>query len=278
MSLVLGWSATFREIPDLAYLIHRKTGWCPAIQVFTRDCRPLFSDWLDRVYLVVHSPFNINLIKPGVEYALESVAKDLRLVDRLVDPATRSRTGVVVHLGKNTEQLSFQECVEHFCRNIQEILYRTRENSARVILETSVKSKNDVFWSVESFGRLSQRLKNLLGDSVYDSRIGYCIDTAHVFASGYDIRTEEGMRDYFRLWEEHIGVSRITLLHLNDSKLGLGCCRDLHQQLGKGELYSEEKSGVKFLLEWCQGAMVPVILETGGDWEEELEWLSCMGL
>jgi deoxyribonuclease-4 len=237
----------------------------------------MFLDWLDRVYLVVHSPFNLNLIKPGVEWMVDAIKKDLQLVNHAVPLDTRSRTGVVVHLGKNTEQLSFDECVEHFSRNVEQILSQTDNLESRLILETSVKSKNDMFWSVESLGKLSQRLKSLLGQEVYDSRIGYCIDTAHVFASGYDIRTEDGMREYLRLFDDHIGVKRVTLLHLNDSKVGLGCCRDLHQQLGKGELYSEETSGVKYLLEWCQGAMVPVILETGGDWEEELEWLSCIG-
>lgn len=227
---------------------------------------------LDRIYLVVHGSYLINFIKTGIQAAIDSVVEDINLLDSLTPDLNKSKTGVVIHLGKNTEKYSLEKCIENFCQNVRDVINLTFDKRVRLILETSTKSKNgnDVFWDIKSFGLLASRLKELLGER-YDTRIGFCIDTAHIFASGYDIRTETDVREFLRLWDEHIGVQRITLIHLNDSKVGVGCCRDLHQQLGKGEIYSEDKDGLRFLLQWCRAAMVPVILETGGNIEQEME-------
>jgi deoxyribonuclease-4 len=284
MALVLGWHTPLESISEVALLhIRHSTPDCPAAQVFFKSpmrysglskkkveaVRPL----LDSIYLVVHGSYLINFIKPGIKEAIDSVVEDICVLDSITPEINKSRTGVVVHLGKNTEKLSLDECIQFFSQNVREVIEKTSDRKVRLILETSTKSKNgnDVFWDIERFGKLASRIREDLGQDVYDSRIGFCIDTAHIFASGYDIRTESQVREFLGLWDQHIGVQRITLVHLNDSKVGVGCCRDLHQQLGSGQIYSESKEGLVFLLQWCRGAMVPVILETGGNMEEEME-------
>jgi deoxyribonuclease-4 len=288
MALVLGWHTPLESISEVALLhIRHSTPDCAAVQVFFKSpmrysgvkmSKKKMEDicsLLDSIYLVVHGSYLINFIKPGIQAAIDSVVEDICVLDTLTPEQNKTRTGVVIHLGKNTEKLSLEECIQFFCKNVREVIEKTFDKKVRLILETSTKAKNgnDVFWDIENFGRLSSQLKEELGEEVYNSRIGFCIDTAHIFASGYDIRTEDQVREFLRIWDRNIGVQRITLLHLNDSKVGVGCCRDLHQQLGKGQIYSETTEGLGFLLEWCRKAMVPVILETGGNMEEEMEMI-----
>jgi deoxyribonuclease-4 len=226
-------------------------------------------------YLVVHGSYLINFIKTGQEKQVQSVVDDILFLDSVVEEVNKSRTGVVIHLGKNTEHLTVEECIQNFIINVKEVLQKTFAQKVRLILETSTKTKNgnDVFWDIRVFGQLVSKMREEIGEDLYRERIGFCVDTAHVFASGYDIRTKEGVREFLSLWDREIGVERISLLHLNDSKVGVGCCRDLHEQIGKGCLYAEEKEGLRYLLEWCRGAFIPVILETGGNLVEELELL-----
>jgi deoxyribonuclease-4 len=286
LPLVFGWHSSVEKVDEIQE-IHAiyQSGWCPTAQIFTKPpmqvssiskrkekiqaLRPL----LDHTLLFVHSSYLINYIRPDGDSSLISVVDDILFLDEVTPDQNKSHTGVVIHLGKNVEHLSLEQCIKNFTENVREVLEQTSEQKVRLILETSTRSKNgnDVFWDIKVFGELCQNIKKALGEEVYHSRIGFCIDTAHVFASGYDLRTKEKVREFLSLWDEHIGVQRITLIHLNDSKVGVGCCRDLHQQLGKGYIYSEEKEGLQFLLEWCRRSGTPVISETGGDMMEEME-------
>ena len=291
MSLVLGWHTSVERIRsnETLHLLH-ETGWCPVAQIFTKapmqvstickrkekiqTLRPI----LENTLLFVHSSYLINFIRPDIDTSLISIVDDILFLDEVTPEQNKSHTGVVVHLGKNVEKLSVDQCVKNFVENVREVLEQTSDQKVRLILETSTKSKNgnDIFWDIQVFGELCFRIKQVLGEELYNSRIGFCVDTAHVFASGYDLRTKENVREFLSLWDAHIGVQRITLIHLNDSKVGVGCCRDLHKQVGKGLIYSEEKHGLQFLLEWCKRSGTPVISETGGDMEEEMELIKSL--
>jgi deoxyribonuclease-4 len=281
--LVIGWH-TSMEALDMPIHLVSGDNVLPAAQVFLKSPMGKASirisekrletarSLLDRLYLVVHGQYLINFIRPGIEWAVDSVVEDLLWLDRLMtDSPHRSRTGVVIHLGKNVLGFTLEECIEHFTENVKRVVEKTAECGVRLILETSTKAKNgnDVFHSIPNFGKLARRLEEVLGKEVYLKRIGFCIDTAHIFASGHSIKTRDEVRRFLQLWDENIGVQRITLLHLNDSKVGVGCCRDLHEQIGKGMIYSEEREGLAFLLGWCRQAMIPVVMETGGNAEEE---------
>ncbi len=92
-------------------------------------------------------------------------------------------------------------------------------------------------------------------------RIGFCLDSCHLFAGGYDIRTVEGIDDVLRQADERIGLERLGALHLNDSKFGFGKKRDRHEDLGKGEIGS--KSMALFLSE-PRFEGLPATMETPG--------------
>lgn len=223
-------------------------------------------------YIVVHGQYIINFIKTDNDWAMNSVIDDIKLLDKMIPDNKKDKTGVIIHMGKNMNKESIEKCIENFYKNVKEVITKTEDCKVKLILETSTKTKNgnDIFHNIETFGKLKTYLQSNLNQEEY-SRIGYCIDTAHIFASGYDIKTKESFEDFMSLWDHNIGINEITLFHLNDSKVGLGCCRDLHEQIGSGLIYSNEKDGLRTLLTFCKNNSIPIIIESGGNQEEEIQ-------
>lgn len=93
--------------------------------------------------------------------------------------------------------------------------------------------------------------------SVSDLISGICIDTCHAFQAGYDLRGEKGIQNLYDEIERHIGFSKVKLIHLNDSKAGIGLHLDRHEHLGMGRI------GFKGLKRFIRRfSEIPIILET----------------
>ncbi|HEX3581392.1 MAG TPA: deoxyribonuclease IV, partial [Thermoanaerobaculia bacterium] len=90
-------------------------------------------------------------------------------------------------------------------------------------------------------------------------RVGICIDTCHVFAAGYEIRTPDGYEKMIDEVDRFIGVENVGVFHLNDSKKGLGSRVDRHQHIGEGEIGLE---AFRLLLNDERFAKIPKLLET----------------
>lgn len=247
-------------------------------------------------FLVVHGQYLINFCKPPekVGFAVNSVAEDLDVLWSMVrDTAYEGDTGVVIHLGKNVgKAFTDFRCITNFSQCVQCVLEKCNtkdsENKCKIILETSTKTKNgsDIFHNIIDFGKLADQLRMDLGDKVYESRIGFCIDTAHIFGSGYDIRTREGVVKFFNLWDSCIGLDRVCLIHLNDSGADFCSCRDLHHPVGckvagngsKDEQWGKiwgnlsdpvARDALRCFIEYCIKFDWPIISETGGPIEIE---------
>ena len=90
-------------------------------------------------------------------------------------------------------------------------------------------------------------------------RVGICIDTCHVFAAGYEIRTRDGYEKMMGEVEENVGIENVGAFHLNDSKKPLGSRVDRHQHIGEGEIGLE---AFRSLLNDARFAKIPKLLET----------------
>jgi deoxyribonuclease-4 len=112
-----------------------------------------------------------------------------------------------------------------------------------------------------TLGRSIDELYELLEACDGDPRLGLCLDSCHLFASGYDIRTNAGMDALVAEIERKIGLDRVGSLHLNDSQTPLGSNRDRHADVGKGELGEE---GCAAFLSAPQFAGLACVLETPG--------------
>jgi deoxyribonuclease-4 len=113
-----------------------------------------------------------------------------------------------------------------------------------------------------TLGRSFDELGALLDAAGGDKRLGLCLDSCHLYASGYDVSTREGLKDTLDECDRTVGLGRLHSLHLNDSMVPLGSNRDRHSIIGEGEL--GEKGCANFLSE-PRFAKLPCVLETGRD-------------
>jgi deoxyribonuclease-4 len=112
-----------------------------------------------------------------------------------------------------------------------------------------------------TLGRSFEELAALIDAGGGGKRLGMCLDSCHLFASGYDIRTQEGLTSVLDECDKVVGLDRLGSLHLNDSVNGLGTNRDRHADIGKGEIGEE---GCAVFLSEPRFETLPVILETPG--------------
>jgi deoxyribonuclease IV len=116
-----------------------------------------------------------------------------------------------------------------------------------------------------TLGRSFEELSALIEGAGGGERLGVCLDSCHLLASGYDIRTPKGMARTLRLARRELGAGRVRSLHLNDSQTPLGSNRDRHANLGQGELGEE---GCGAFLAGAGLQRLPCILETPGETRE----------
>jgi deoxyribonuclease IV len=112
-----------------------------------------------------------------------------------------------------------------------------------------------------TLGRSFEELSELLDASGDSKRLGICLDSCHLFASGYDIRTEDGLAGVMDDFDKTVGLRRLGSLHLNDSQTPLGSNRDRHANVGEGEL---GRRGCAVFLSEPRFQDLPCVLETQG--------------
>ncbi|WP_354701980.1 Endonuclease 4 [Paraconexibacter sp. AEG42_29] len=112
-----------------------------------------------------------------------------------------------------------------------------------------------------TLGRSFDELAALIDAAGGDPRLGLCLDSCHLYASGHDIRTAEGLTRTLDECDAKVGIGRLGSLHLNDSQVGLGSNRDRHADIGKGELGED---GCAVFLSEPRFESLPVVLETPG--------------
>ena len=236
---------------------------CPQLQVF------------------VHGQLALNMCKAGLQWQNDSVVADMLALDRLMrelsaaaaDPNSSARgssTGVVIHLGKNTEKITVDECIRNFTSNVVNIIQHYvaggGSTRTRLLLETSTRTKNgsDVFWDLTVLGRLYASLRAQLSPEQC-ALVAFCIDTAHVFGSGYALSSAADMNAFLQLWDQHIGLQHIGLIHLNDSAKCLGSSLDRHASIGDGFIFKADASGLMTLVRFCAAHGISMINETCND-------------
>lgn len=167
------------------------------------------------------------------------------------------------HPGSHLNVLSEEECLDRIAESINITLDKT-EGVTAVIESTAGQGSN--------LGHDFAHIAHII-DKVEDkSRVGVCVDTCHTYSAGYDLRSEEGYKETWRLFDEIIGKSYLRALHLNDDKRALGSRIDRHESIGKGTLGEEF---FRRLVNDPRFDNIPMILETPdeGLWPEEIAWL-----
>jgi deoxyribonuclease-4 len=170
-----------------------------------------------------HATYLVNLAAgdPTIrEKSIDNLSACLGWADRV------GLAGIVVHVGSGRGQ-SVSEAEGQVASALEEVL--ARGGRGQVLLENSAGSGEYLGSRFSQIGSLLERLGR-------DSRVGLCMDTAHTFASGYDLRTDAGIQQAVDEVAEFIGIERLKLIHANDSKVGLNSFVDRHENIGKGQL------------------------------------------
>lgn len=211
---------------------------CEAIQIFTSNPRSWTSKPKEKSelngfkeklkeykikYAFGHAIYLVNLASPNKDIynkSIESIACGLKTSE------DAGLLGVVTHLGSHSG-ITFEEGIKNILNALEKILSSTKNNTS-IILETDAGSGNRIGCKFSDIGLI---LKSIKSDS-----IKVCLDTCHSFASGYDFRNKKGIEKTFEEFEKEIGLKKLALIHLNDSKGGLGSNLDRHEVIGEGTL------------------------------------------
>lgn len=219
----------------------RKLG-CNALQIFSASPRMWGSGATTRIAevnssrfralrgqlglgpVVIHDNYLINLASSHPVLKVRSIQT---LHNELVRAIQLGADFLVVHPGSRGE-MSAEQAIDNIAQSIYQAARGLKLGSLRILIENTSGMGTAIGRNFEEVAALLDKLGNL--------PMGVCLDTAHVFHAGYDISSEEGLEHILERIEQTIGLERVYVLHINDSKTPLGSRVDRHEHIGKGKI------------------------------------------
>jgi deoxyribonuclease-4 len=195
-----------------------------------------------------HMPYMPNLSSPDQKVHSESTDVLIREIKRCDELGIKY---LVLHFGSHSGT-SIADGHLRFVGACKRAIGKTGSSEVRLLLENSAGVKN-------SIGSSFEFVKHVLDEIGNEDRTGVCFDTCHAFAAGYDLRSENSVKETMQMFDSQIGVERLMLFHLNDSKKELAGARDAHEHIGKGKI---GLAGFRALLSLAEYSNVPAVLET----------------
>jgi deoxyribonuclease IV len=211
---------------------------CRSIQIFNQNPR----QWKPTVYsdeqvaefreamaasdvdaLLIHAVYLLNCASEEPEFRAKSLTS---LTASLRAGAALGAVGVVLHPG-SALKTDAAAAVERAAATIAEALAESED--CPLHLENTAGAGG-------TLGRTFEELAALIEGAGGDGRLGACLDSCHLLASGYDVRTADGLGEVLDEFDRIVGLDRLGSLHVNDSMTALGSNRDRHTNLGDGEL------------------------------------------
>jgi len=170
------------------------------------------------------------------------------------------------HPGSHLKKISETDCLETIAESVNIALDQTV--GVKAVIENTAGQGTNMGYKFEHLREIIDRVED-------KNRVGVCIDTAHAFAAGYDIRTESGFEETFEKFAEIVGFDYLLGMHLNDSKKELGSKVDRHESLGDGLI---GWTPFELIMKDKRFDGIPLILETPNTerWPEEIAALKKM--
>lgn len=166
---------------------------------------------------------------------------------------------------------SEEQCLEKIVESLEQLEEMASSGSVRLLLEATAGQGSAVGWRFEHLAYIVERLHRKLP-------IGVCIDTCHIFAAGYDIRTKEGWDRTLKEFDKIVGLEHLYAFHINDSMKPFSSRKDRHAPLGKGEIGME---CFEFMMTDPRVRTLPKYLETPDGpelWKKEIALLRELAL
>jgi len=182
-------------------------------------------------YVVIHTMYLLNLASPDealFERSIASLEEEIRRAGLLgIDQ-------IVTHLGAHKGS-GIDAGISRITTALDRVLSSDsvrRYPHVHVLLEDTAGAGTTMGTTFSELGAIIDGLSDA-------SHIGICFDTCHAFAAGYELRTPDGLAETLEEFDREIGLDRLCLIHLNDSKFPLGSRRDRHNHIGAGEIGEE---------------------------------------
>jgi len=235
---------------------------CETIQFFSRNPRGWKYDSLDQEEaerfrqsiqssnlspLFLHLPYLPNIASKNSKFynrSIDSIVIDLERAELL------GATYLIIHIGHRMES-SEDEAIESVAWAINQVFDRMK-NSIVLLLENTAGQGTEIGYELNQIAKIIERV----GER---DRIGICFDTAHAFEAGYDLSNRDGIESTLESFDRMIGLKKLHLLHLNDSKTPLGSKKDRHWHIGEGYIGLE---GFRYLINHPLLNHLPGIMET----------------
>jgi deoxyribonuclease-4 len=252
---------------------------CTAMQIFVKNNMQWFAKPLpeeevraftthplgDRLGAVVaHAGYLINL---GVE-GTENHDKSMRsLADEMLRCEQLGIRSLVLHPGSHLGA-GMDAGIACVVRNLDRLHAEHPTLKVRITLETTAGQGACI-------GARFEEIAAIIGGVADQKRLEVCLDTAHAFAAGYDLSLPKGAEKTFAEFDSIIGISRLSVLHINDSKSALGSRVDRHDNLGKGRIGLDT---FRWIMRSKELDLIPKILETpkGKDLAEDVEAMALL--
>ena len=247
---------------------------CEVIQIFTRNRNrweskklsareiDLFHKACDETSILAvaaHNSYLINLASARshvFEKSFRALLQELERAELLGIPYLVMHPGA--HVGDG-EKNGLRRIAEALNR----IFERTSDYRVKVLLEMTAGQGTSLGYQLEHMAEILEMTES-------QERLGVCMDTCHAFAAGYDFRTRKAYRHFFGEFDKIIGLDRLRLFHLNDSKNKLGSRVDRHEHPGAGFIGLKAFS---LFLNDPKLAHLPFLIETPkGKSKEGLDW------
>jgi len=258
---LIGLHLSIEKSLDLAFDRAEEIG-CTTFQIFTRNPRawkfkPLESEQVLSFRerrkrsgfksVVAHMPYLPNLASPDkatMQASRHSLREEVRRCDELGIDYLVAHLGS--HLGKGV-----MAGVKNVSDAVNQALALS-EGPTTVLLENMAGQKNSVGSRVEELKLILERVKKA-------NRVAVCLDSCHLFASGFDLSNEEAVKQSMGVFEDSVSLESVKVVHLNDSKGSVGSNLDRHENIGKGKIGTK---GMKAFLHYRDVGQRPLIMET----------------
>ncbi|MBL0687812.1 MAG: deoxyribonuclease IV [Sulfurospirillum sp.] len=211
-------------------------------------------------HVLPHDSYLINLGHPEDEKREKSLNA---FIDELKRCEQLGLDRLNFHPGSHLKLISEDNCLELISDSLNEALRQTC--GVKLVVENTAGQGSNMGYKIEHLGYL-------INNSIDKSRIGVCIDTCHLFVSGYDLRSVEVYKETMNKFDTIVGFNYLMGMHLNDSKPALGAKVDRHHSIGEGKLGIE---AFNLIMNDDRIDDIPMVLETIDNtiWDQEIKLL-----
>lgn len=215
-----------------------------------------FKNYLNKhnMKIVLHSSYTHNIARTWDKYSwwLHNFIAEIKFAYYI------GALGIVLHFGKKLD-LSIQEAYNNMYTFLVYVNNQTQQyKDVTIFMETSTGQGTEICYKLEDLAHFYKKFSKSENKQL-KQRIKLCIDTCHIFAAGYDIKTKTKVKLYLEAFEELIGLRFVGLIHMNDCKVDVGEQTDRHQNIGKGYI---GLIGLKEFFNYFKKLKVPIVLET----------------